>query len=308
MSLIALVAALLLQKFRPFTDPDPLSGWLHRLADWVERYANAGERRYGVLAWFAVMLIVFVPVTLAWHLLYSAAALLGWLSAIVVLYLAIRFRAVLSEFNRIQRALRQENLDEARDRLARWLDHPALDLERGQIARAAIEYAVLHCYRGLFGVLFWFLLLPGPAGALVYRATLILGERWQTPVEPDAYVFGWFARRMATIMDWIPQRLTAISFAIVGDFEDALYCWRSQAQSWGNALEGVVLAAAAGALGVRLGEPLDLADGVLYRPSLGLGEGAETDHMQSTEGLIWRAVVLWMVVLLLEALVQILTL
>ncbi|MES2355729.1 MAG: CobD/CbiB family protein [Pseudomonadota bacterium] len=305
MSLICLIAALLLQKFRPFADPDPLTLWLHGLADWIEHRTNAGQRRYGVFAWFAVVLIVFLPVTLAYYLLHKAAGPLGLLFAAVVLYLAIRFRSVLTEFSLIQHALRQNNIDEARDRLGKWLNRPALQLDKTQIAKAAIEYAILNCYRGLFGVLFWFLLIPGPGGALVYRAALVMVERWRPRTEADEYPFSWFAVKAFEIIDWLPQRLTAVSFAIVGDFEDALYCWRSQAQSWGNTLEGVVLAASAGALGVRLGDPLTMSTEPLYRPPLGLGEEADLDYMQSAEGLIWRAVVLWSVVLLLLGIIQI---
>ena len=305
MSLIALIAALLLQKFRPFTDPDPLTTWLENFAGWIEGFANAGEQRHGVLAWCALALALYLPVTLIYVALHTVAVPLGWLFGILVLYLVIRFRTVLAEFTLIQRALRQDNIDEARERMGHWLNRPTQTLGRSQLAKAAIEYALVNCYRGLFAPVFWFLILPGPAGALVYRATLIACERWEDKQESDGYSFGWFAHRVLEVIDWVPQRLTAVSFAIVGDFEDALYCWRTQAQSWGNPLEGVVLSAAAGALGIRLGEPLEGADGPVYRAALGLGDEADADHMQSTEGLIWRAVVLWAVVLLLLALVQI---
>ena len=306
MSLISLIAALLLQKFRSFADPDPLTRWLQGYADWIERYANAGQRRYGVLAWMAVILTVSVPVTLIYYLLNMATGLLGLLFGILVLYIAIRFRAVLGEFALIQRALRQNNIDEARERVGKWLNRPALQLDKTQVAKAAIEYAVLNCYRGLFGVLFWFLVLPGPAGALIYRAAVVMAQRWRPrQLESEEYLFGWFASISLEVIDWLPQRFTAISFAIVGDFEDALYCWRSQARSWGQALEGIVLASAAGALGVRLGDPLTVADEPFFRPSLGLGEEADPDYMRSTEGLIWRAVVLWSVLLLLLAIIQI---
>ena len=306
MSLIALVAALLLQKFRPFTDPDPLATCLENLAAWVEGFANAGEHRHGVLAWCGLALIVFAPITALYWALHATAAPLGWLFAILVLYLAIRFRAVLSEFTFIQRALKRDDIDEARDRVGRWLNQPVQHLDRTQLARAAIEYAMINCYRGLFAPVFWFMLLPGPAGAVVYRATVIAARQWRDAMAGEDYTFGWFAHRALEVMDWIPQRLTAVSFAIVGDFEDALYCWRTQAQSWGNPLEGVVLSAGAGALGIRLGEALEGSDGPVYRAALGLGEEADADHMQSTEGLIWRAVVLWAVVLLLLAIAQIL--
>ena len=50
--------------------------------------------------------------------------------------------------------------------------------------------------------------------------------------DPELDQFGWFARAGFRRIDWIPARLTAVSFAIVGDFEDAVYCWRTQAAQW----------------------------------------------------------------------------
>jgi adenosylcobinamide-phosphate synthase len=64
-----------------------------------------------------------------------------------------------------------------------------------------------------------------------------------------------FARQTFAIIDWLPVRLTAAGFAVVGDFEDAVYCWRTQADRWPGDGLGIVLASGAGALGVRLGMP-----------------------------------------------------
>lgn len=308
MSLISFIAALLLQKFRPFTDPDPFKFWVQKLADWVEQYANAGHKHFGILAWFGVITIVTLPVTLIYFLLKGITPVLGLLFCVVVLYLAIRFRTILTEFTLIQRALRQDHLEEARERLGRWLNRPVLLLSKTEIAKASIEYAILNCYRGLFAVLFWFVIIPGgPAGAFFYRAATILMERWHWREDRPDNHFGWFAEKIFAVIDWLPQRLTAISFAIVGDFEDALYCWRSQAKFWPNTYDGIVLAAAAGALGIRLGEPLTIADESVYRPLIGLGDEADSDYMQSAEGLVWRAVVLWLVGLVLLAIMQLIS-
>jgi len=92
----------------------------------------------------------------------------------------------------------------------------------------------------------------------------------------------------------LPLRLTALSFAIVGDFEDAVYCWRTQAEGWAQHGMGIVLASGAGALGVRLGEPLPVGGEVEFRAELGLGDDADADYLQSAVSLIWRAAVLWL--------------
>jgi adenosylcobinamide-phosphate synthase len=103
----------------------------------------------------------------------------------------------------------------------------------------------------VFGVLFWFVLLPGPSGAILYRLAVYLRERWG-----KLGAFGRTAEQVYSVLEWPAARLTAAAFAVVGDFEDAVYCWRTQARAWADPYMGVVLAAGAGAMGVRLGMPL----------------------------------------------------
>ena len=95
-----------------------------------------------------------------------------------------------------------------------------------------------------------------------------------------------------------------MSFAIVGDFEDAIYCWRTQAKTWaaeaGGEHAGIVLASGAGALNVLLGGPVPVVGAEPEeRPELGLGDLPEADLLPSGVGLIWRALVLWLVLMLL---------
>ena len=98
------------------------------------------------------------------------------------------------------------------------------------------------------------------------------------------------------------MRFTAAAFAVVGDFEDAVYCWRTQAANWPDPALGIVLASGAGAIGVKLGMPILAGGAVVERPELGLGDPADTGHLDSTVGLVWRALVVWLILLLLIAL------
>jgi len=139
---------------------------------------------------------------------------------------------------------------------------------------------------------------------VLYPLALRAARSWEHIVEGDERDFGWFAARAFHVIDWIPQRLTAFVFAIVGDFEDALFCWRSQAGAWLRPEEGIVLASGAGALGVRLGEPIAAGAGWLDRPVLGVGEPAREDALASLAGLLWRALIVWLVVYLLVAAIR----
>ena len=63
---------------------------------------------------------------------------------------------------------------------------------------------------------------------------------------------------------------------------------------------GIVLASGAGALGVQLGGPIPTVGGEPeVRPELGLGDEPEADLLPSAVGLVWRALVLWLLLMLL---------
>jgi cobalamin biosynthesis protein CobD/CbiB len=142
----------------------------------------------------------------------------------------------------------------------------------------------------------------GPIGAILYRLTQFLNNRWGMSQASELGEFGAFARQANHYVEWLPLRLTTSTFAIVGDFEDTIYCWRNQAATWQDAEAGIVLAGGAGALGVRLGQTI-LQDGLPeHRPELGIGDDADADFMQSAIGLVWRALIFWMILLLLLSL------
>ena len=148
-----------------------------------------------------------------------------------------------------------------------------------------------------------FVLLPGPCGAVLYRVAAFLAEVWGRRSDADAGHFGQFSRQAFAVIDWLPLRVTAAGFAIVGNFEDAVYCWRTQADRWpddalGSGI-GIVLASGAGALGVRLGMPVVEAGVIADRAEIGTGDEADADFMQSAVGLVWRALLLWLLLLLL---------
>jgi adenosylcobinamide-phosphate synthase len=200
--------------------------------------------------------------------------------------------------------LREQNVNNARDVLGRWRGVPADELNAAEVARVSIELGLLQAHRYVLGPIFWFVII-GPVGPVIYRAADLLAESWGKQVEPEKRIFALFAERAFFWIDWLPARVTAASFAIAGNFEDAAYCWRTQAASWNRNAEGVVLASGAGALGIKLGGALR-EDGMLnQRPELGIGEDVDVEDLRSVVGLIWRALVLWLVLLLIVSIAKV---
>jgi cobalamin biosynthesis protein CobD/CbiB len=299
--LVTLLAALLALYAYPPAGRQPLQAFYGRLCLSTAKRLNAGDRNSGVLAYAALLAVVLVPLALASALAASIHGVVLAALEVGVLYGTLRFLQTTSHLGAIERSLREGDHAAASRRLADWLGEAPASDDPGATARLAAEQGLREAHHGTFAILFWFLVLPGPLGAVVYPLTQRAARLWDVAVDPDEREFGWFAGRAFEILDWMPQRISAFVFAIVGDFEDALFCWRSQAAQWLRPEEGIVLASGAGALGVRLGEPLARGDTLVDRPVLGVGELAGEEALASLEGMLWRSLVLWLVAYLLVA-------
>ena len=303
MSLLSLIAALLLEQVHPLHARKYLYVWMRSYADFFQQHFNAGEQKHGKIAWLlAVLLPLLAAVPLYW-MLAAQHVIFAWAFCVLVLYLTMGFRQFSHYFTDIHKALRDNDLEQARSLLAAWRHAPGDELSAEEIARLSIEQALLAAHRNVFGVVVWFVIFMllglGPIGAILYRLAQFLNYRWGQQHGPEMGDFGVFAARIYRVVEWLPMRLVASTFAIVGDFEDAVYCWRNQAQQWPDPEAGIVLASGAGALGVRLGMSIVQEGELLERPEVGVGDEADADYMQSTIGLVWRALVFWLIALLL---------
>jgi len=304
MSLFSLIAALLLEQLHPLTSRKDLFVWLTHYVNFFQRHLNAGEHKHGKIAWLlAVLLPLCVTGALYWLSTLIYYPVFAWAFSVLVLYLTMGFRQFSHYYTDIHQALRDNDLDKARSILSTWREMPCDELDDKEVARVAIEEGLLASHRHVFGVIVWFvitmLLGLGPVGAILYRMAQYIYMCWGTQNDAELNEFGVFARQAYHWIEWLPQRLTAVIFAIVGDFEGTVYCWCTQAKTWPDPEAGVVLASGAGALGVRLGLPIAQGNLPLDRPELGVGDEADVDFMQSTIGLVWRALAFWIALLFL---------
>lgn len=317
MSLFALIAALLLEQLHPLSSRKYLHGWLSGYVGFFQRYFNAGQHKHGKIAWLLAVLPLLAAAVAAYWLLCRVHPVVAWAFNVLVLYLTMGFRQFSHYFTDIHHALLDGQPDQARRILSEWRGIPSHELSEEEVARLAIEEALIASQRNVFGVIVWFVLfsavgLGGAAGALLYRLGQFLRKRWADddecgePEQYDGSKFGGFARQVFHALEWLPVRMTAATFAIVGNFEDTVYCWRTQATSWPDSEAGILLAGGAGALGVRLGMPIPQGGLPLDRPELGIGDDADVDFMRSTIGLVWRSVVFWLILLLLLTLASLL--
>lgn len=316
MGFVALILTLLLEQLRPLPARSALAAAVESVADGAERNLNAGRRRHGMYAWLLVVIGSTLAAGAVYALAWQLSVFLALAVNVVALYVTMGFRQFSHPITEIQLALDAGDLDGARRTLTQWRRHddPAFDastLPVEEVVRVTMECGVILSHRHVFGVFFWFVLLPGPMGPVLYRAADYVARRWNRPAASGTAAdrFGVFAQRAFAWIDWLPTRLTALGFAIVGDFEGAIYCWRQAGhRSQVSELPGpdgrtLLLASASGALGVRLMSVPEAAR-VFDEPGqegAGLAE-PEPRRLQSGIGLVWRALILWLLLLLLLSL------
>jgi adenosylcobinamide-phosphate synthase len=294
MIFFSLLITLALEHYRPIKQPQSHYALFAQYARLLQDKLDGGESSHGFMAWCAGVLPVVLAVWLAGIWLTGLAATLGWLWGIFVLYHTMGFRYYSLIAEDIADKLRSGNLDEARALMEKWRGGESAGFSEREISSLTIEQVFSHSHRQMFGVLFWFVLL-GPSGAVLFRLSSILSRRWNE----SSPAFARAASNIFHMVNWLPARLTGLTYAVAGNFEDAMYCWRTQSHAWPEAEESVVLAAGAGAMGVKLGQPLNVGGQWVGRSEIGLGDGPDPDQIDSTISMVWRGLMVWMVVGLL---------
>ncbi|MCY0388617.1 CobD/CbiB family protein [Robbsia sp. Bb-Pol-6] len=315
MTFFSVLLALVIEQMRALGSNNPVAALLRSHAAGAGRGFDAGRGRHGVLAWLGVVVPWTLGVGVVYYLLYRVSVVLAFAWNVAVLYFTLGFRQFSHYFTDIHLALNNDDVPLAREILRQWTGADTSEMPVSEIVRHTLMYAVISSHRHVFGVFFWFLIPIGPAGAVLYRVAAHLSASWSEAEVDRSVPFAGFARRAFFVIDWIPVRLTALGFAIVGNFEDAIYAWRNHARQWPDSNEGTLLAAGSGALGARLSGPLaepaaidvlaaadaqtGAATGTTAMP---VGEDCTPRTLQSAVGLVWRAVILWMILLLMVTL------
>ena len=278
----------------------PLVGF-GNLANRLERRFNTGGARSwrGALGWsLAVLPLCAVALALtiwvARHSMLLAAALHA-----LMLYFALGLRSLYDHTRPIEMALDAGQLDEARRLTARIVTRDTTQADPEALAKAAVESLLENGNDAVFGTLFWFA-VGGGSAALLFRLANTLDAMWGYRSERFLQ-FGCVAARVDDVLNWIPARLTALSYALFGRTGLALRCWRQQAPAWPSPNAGPVMAAGAGALGLALGG-VACYDGILaQRPPLGQGRAPQARDIGRAWRLVAMTTVMWLTITVVVA-------
>jgi adenosylcobinamide-phosphate synthase len=275
----------------------PLVGF-GRWAQYLEQHSNAPAGRRALAQRVRGAAAVFLAVA-PWTLL--AALLVGVPTLrmevdIAVLYFALGHQSLREHALRVRQALQDGELDTARKRVGLMVSRDTGHMNAQSIAAATVESVLENGSDAIFAALFWFLLAGAP-GALLHRMINTLDAMWGYRTRRYLY-FGWAAARLDDVLNFVPARLTALTYALLGRTSSALRCWRSQAKAWESPNAGPVMAAGAGALGLGLGGGAYYHGRWKERPALGAGPPPDAQGILAALHLVRSGVALWLLVVI----------
>ncbi|MFA7941694.1 regulatory signaling modulator protein AmpE [Pseudomonas brenneri] len=208
MSFLVLVLAVWIEKFSALRQRVQRDGrWLRELA------RLESSTRLGKQPWLILALLVLLPVALLGLLLLVLEPVAYGLLALPVHLLVVIYSLgrgdLLGQLGPFRDAWRRGDLQAAEHVAERDL---AIGADSGeQLLERVQGHLLWQAYQSFFAVIFWYFLL-GPVVALAYRLLALASERSQNPLVAER------AGQLRHAFDWLPVRLLAASFALVGNF------------------------------------------------------------------------------------------
>ena len=293
MPLAALAGVGLDRRFGEVSRYHPLVGF-GVYANFLEGLLNRRQRGPGVLAWGLAVLPFAVFALLLRQVLPTPQA---WLVDVIALYFALGAQSLIEHAEAIARPLAAGDLAAARQRVGWIVSRDTTQLDATGVAKAGVESVLENGNDAIFATLFWFAVGGAPA-VILFRLANTLDAMWGYRNE-RFNAFGWAAAKIDDLLNWPAARLTALSYALLGQTRQALACWHRQAPGWDSPNAGPVMAAGAGSLGVQLGGAAIYHGHEEIRPPLGCGPAPAAPDLARAIALVRRTLRCWLAALLL---------
>ncbi|MHB8346168.1 MAG: cobalamin biosynthesis protein CobD/CbiB [Acidiferrobacterales bacterium] len=293
--LFTILLAILLDRMAPNRNGVRIWSWYGDWAESIEQRFNGGTRVQGISAVFIAVAPLLVAVFLADLILGEIIWVLKFIFDVVVVYLCVDLYRLGRSAQAVSTALDNGDIADAEAHLRELIGKETPEHTDAAVARATVEAVLKQANSLVIAPLFWFVIL-GPVGTVLQRMASALDRQWGHRSARFAE-FGWAAARMDDLLGWIPARITALSYAIMGSFEDALHCWRRQAGMWSDINSGPLLASGFGAMHLdSCEEPEEDAYGnkIISRTS-----STDAGDVRRVVALVWRVLLFWLGVAIL---------
>jgi adenosylcobinamide-phosphate synthase len=255
-----------------------------------ESFSSTSKQFLGMMSW--LVLVIFPSILCVLFAAYIEQYLgHAWLAEGVFLYLAIGYRSLRQHSVAVLEALTDNNIEKAREKVGWIVSRDTKDLDAVGVRRSTIESVLENGSDAVFAPLFWFLIGGVPA-VVVYRLANTLDAMWG--YKNDRFLFfGRFSARMDDVLNYLPSRLVALSYAVLGRYSLAMQCWQQQAKGLASPNGGVVMTAGAGTLNLRLGGDTHYHGQLMQKPFFGGDKDPDNKDITRSIALIDKTLGLW---------------
>lgn len=222
MALISILLGLILDRHWKTLNSLRQFSWFETLADKVLDKTEA-HVLHPVGRYLLVLAVPVVPVLVIQYGTGEWLSLAGFLFAVAVFAFCLGSLDIEQKLEQLIAALNDNNEAESKTLVNELCDNknPAEDSLLDDLLHSLLNTAMDR----LFSVIFWFAVL-GPVGAVLYRFNQVLLQKYV-----DNPLLSYHTERMQYLLNWLPQRLLAMSFAITGHFEGALAAYKENQES-----------------------------------------------------------------------------
>ena len=280
------------------------------LAERLEQGLNKSHRPPHNLLLLGILALILLTIPPALTAVWLIHIPNGWILELLILFFCLGAHSLSHHAAAVVSALRQTahttDLAAARLEVSALVSRDTSSLKHEGIAAATTESILENGNDALFATLFWFFVAGAP-GALTHRLVNTLDAMWGYRNQRFA-AFGWAAARTDDLLGWLPARLTALTYALLGGRPYSIMRRAAaQARQWPGVNPGIVLASGALALRIKLGGPTPYPEGVRDRPWLGEtgldnNPRASDNHSLSPDNttilaawrLLWQGAWLWL--------------
>jgi adenosylcobinamide-phosphate synthase len=232
-----------------------------------------GELMAGAALTAGLVCASYLGTAKAIEIAYRIGTVTGMATEVLLGWTCVASRNLVDQSLAVVRALEQEDLVRARQRLSRIVGRDTQSLSETEINRAVIETLAESACDGVVAPLVY-MAIGGAPMAMAYKAVNTLDSMIGHADERYFY-FGKVAARLDDVANYFPSRLTALALATAAGMgsgtsaTSALRIWRRDGGKHKSPNAGQPESAMAGALQVRLGGENTYAGERIAAPLLG---------------------------------------
>ncbi len=245
---------------------------------------------------FIALMVLLIPFTILVFSITQYSIINTFLSP-VILYFCIAANSLKQHALLVFQALDSNNLQLAKNRVAMIVSRQTDKMLANDVRKATIESVLENGADAIFAPIFWFI-IAGPTGVVIYRLSNTLDAMWGYKNQRFLY-FGWAAARFDDCLNWIPARLTAFSYACLGDSKQAFSCWNTQASLLDSPNAGPVMTSGAGSLNLQLGGPAWYHGKLKNKVYFGTDKLPTNADIIRANTLITSTLILWLLVIII---------